>query len=150
MIQKIGVPPEDVHYPVWAWYRWEGKRKRQDLRRAGYAERGTPMVQITFEAEESEFLLSDFDSWNCGLGRGFLVCNEDELNDFYDNNPNPTQQEIEPSWQRIFDLTCCEPKPWLSIRSKNHSGNDVANQNGTSKKVEYARFRHQFMRYSPN
>lgn len=61
MIQKIGAPPDGVRYPVWAWYRWEGKRRRQDLRRVGCAERGTPMVQITFEAEEGTFLLSNFD-----------------------------------------------------------------------------------------
>ncbi len=42
MYEKIGVPPEGVHYPVWAWYQWEGKRKRCDLRYSGYAMRGTP------------------------------------------------------------------------------------------------------------
>lgn len=109
MIRKIGVPPDGIHYPVWAWYQWEGKRKRQDLRRAGYAARGTPMVQITFEAEENSFVLSDFDSWHCVLNSSFLANNEAEWNDFYDRIPNPARHEIEPLWQRIFDLTRYEP-----------------------------------------
>ena len=25
--------------PVWAWYQWEGKRKRRDLRQSGYAKK---------------------------------------------------------------------------------------------------------------
>lgn len=109
MIQKIGVPPDGIHYPVWAWYQWEGKRKRRDLRRSGYAKRGTPLVQITFEAEENEFLLSDFDDWHCVLNDSYLATSESELDDFYDQFPQPTRNEIEPSWQRIFDLTRYEP-----------------------------------------
>ena len=27
---KIGKPPEGVSYPVWAWYMWEGTRKKTD------------------------------------------------------------------------------------------------------------------------
>lgn len=109
MIQRIGAPPEGVRYPVWAWYQWEGKRKRQDLRCSGYAQRGTPMVQITFEAEESAFLLSDFDSWHCVLNNSYLANNEAEWNAFYDKFPHPAQHEVEPSWQRVFDLTRYEP-----------------------------------------
>lgn len=109
MIQKIGAPPDGVHCPVWAWCQWEGKRKQQDLRRSGYAKRGTPMVQITFEAEETEFLLSDFDSWHCVLNDGYLALSEAELDNFYNQFPQPTRNEVEPSWQRIFDLTHYEP-----------------------------------------
>lgn len=109
MIQKIGTPPEGVHYPVWAWFQWEGKRKRRDLRRSGYAKRGTPLVQITFEAEENEFLLSDFDDWHCVLNDSYLANNEAELDNFHKQFPQPTRHEIEPSWQRIFDLNRYEP-----------------------------------------
>lgn len=28
MKKRIGNPPEGVIFPVWAWYRWEGNRKR--------------------------------------------------------------------------------------------------------------------------
>ena len=33
MRKKIGEPPEDVVFPVWAWYMWENVRKKPDLRR---------------------------------------------------------------------------------------------------------------------
>lgn len=104
MEQRIGTPPENVRYPVWAWYQWEGKRKRRDLRYSGYAERGTPMVQITFEADPSSFLLSDFDSWLIVMAKQFLADNEAEWDSFYDAHPQTTQADVEPSWDRVFDI----------------------------------------------
>lgn len=109
MIRRIGTPPEGVSYPVWAWFQWEGKRGRRDLRYSGYAKRGTPMVQIAFDAEENDFLLSDFDSWHCILNNSFLANSEAEWDNFYNKTHYPTQHEIEPSWQRVFDLTQYEP-----------------------------------------
>lgn len=109
MIQRIGQPPMDVRYPVWAWYQWEGKRKRMDLRRAGHAERGTPMVQIEFEAEVGTFLLSDFDSWHAVLSNRYLANDEDEWDQFYALHPNPKQEDMQPSWERIFNLTRYTP-----------------------------------------
>lgn len=32
MKMRIGNAPEGVTFPVWAWYQWEGKRKRPDMR----------------------------------------------------------------------------------------------------------------------
>ena len=104
MVRRIGIPPENVRYPVWAWYQWEGKRKRRDLRQSSYAEPGTPMVQITFEADPASFLLSDFDAWHIVLANQFLADNEAEWDKFYENTPKPSQADVEPSWERIFDL----------------------------------------------
>ena len=109
MVHRIGTPPENVHYPVWAWYQWEGKRKRMDQRLSGYAERGTPLVQITFEAEPDLFLLSDFDAWHIVLANQYLANNEAEWDKFYEVNPHPDQADVEPSWERIFDLSRCAP-----------------------------------------
>ncbi len=109
MVQRIGASPDGIHYPVWAWYQWEGKRKRQDLRRSGYADRGTPMVQITFEAEENKFLLSDFDLWCRVLASDYLATSEAEWDAYYADHPHTTQKDVEPSWQRVFDLTISEP-----------------------------------------
>lgn len=109
MVQRIGTPPENVRYPVWAWYQWEGKRKRRDLRCSGYAERGTPMVQITFEADLASFLLSDFDSWHNVLAKQYVVENEADWDSFYNMNSNPTQADVEPSWECIFDIKRYSP-----------------------------------------
>lgn len=109
MVQRIGPPPAGVRYPVWAWYQWEGKRKRRDLRLSGYAERGTPMVQIEFEADPASFLLSDFDAWHIVLAKQYLAENEAEWDAFYEVNPQATQADVERSWDRIFDLSHYTP-----------------------------------------
>ena len=74
--QRIGPPPEGGRYPLWAWYQWEGRRGRRDLRQSGYGLRGTPMVQIEFEIDAARVLLSDFDRWNTVLGGGYLALDE--------------------------------------------------------------------------
>lgn len=94
MEQRIGAPPEGVRCPLWAWYRWEGRRGPRDLRQSGYAPRGTPMVQIEFEIEESRVLLSEFDRWHTVLAGGYLAA------DGTDQRTCP----LEASWERIFDL----------------------------------------------
>jgi hypothetical protein len=93
-----------VLYPIWAWYQWEGKRNRRDLRQSGYAARGTPLVQITFEIEERSFLLSDFDDWHNVLSCQYVAETEDDWNRFYKELPSPEQADVEWSWERIFDL----------------------------------------------
>lgn len=109
MRKRIDPPPKDIHYPVWAWYQWEGKRKRMDLRQSGYAKRGTPLVQITFEADEDTFLLSDFDAWHSVLMKQYVAHDEAEWNCFYEQHPHPQQHDVEPSWDRIFDLAHYTP-----------------------------------------
>ena len=104
MALRIGPPPENVRYPVWAWYQWEGKRKRMDLRRSGYGKRGTPLVQITFEADPQEFLLSDFDAWHFVQNEHYLADSESDWNDFYANDGDQRKEEIIASWDKIFDM----------------------------------------------
>ena len=54
MIKRIGDPPEGIVYPVWAWYQWEGKRKRPDMRThgRGCGEKGTPITLLTIDVPE--------------------------------------------------------------------------------------------------
>lgn len=106
---RIGQPPEGIRYPVWAWYQWEGKRKRRDQRLSGYAKRGTPLVQITFEADAGNFLLSDFDAWHNVLANQYVANDEVEWDRFYEHNPHPEQCDVEPSWERIFDIAHFTP-----------------------------------------
>lgn len=63
MKKRIGEPPEGVIFPVWAWYQWEGMRKRLDMRVHGrnWGEKGTPIVLLTIEVPDNLVLLSDFD-----------------------------------------------------------------------------------------
>lgn len=89
MRARIGPPPEGVRYPIWAWYQWEGQRRPMDLRLAGYAPRGTPMVRIEFEIDAAQVLLSEFDRWNIVLGGGV---------------PERFEGDFAPSREHIFAL----------------------------------------------
>lgn len=109
MHRRIGAAPDGLQFPVWAWYQWEGKRKRMDSRQSGYAKRGTPMVQITFEADTKDFLLSDFDAWHLVLNNHYIADNKQDWDDFYANVGNRRTDEIIKSWGKIFDLTRCTP-----------------------------------------
>lgn len=87
-MKRKGVkPPPKINYPLWAWAQWEGKRKKQDLRKNGYGQSGTKMVQLTIEIDESNLLLSDFDLFHYVLN-------------FWD----ALRSKIQKSWDRIFDL----------------------------------------------
>lgn len=109
MREYLGEPPRGVAYPVWAWYQWEGKRKRMDLCLGGYAPRGMPLVQITFEAEESDFLLSDFDNWNIVLNGQYVADSEQDWDQFYSTEKGNAQKEIVASWDKVFDLQRYNP-----------------------------------------
>ena len=62
------------------------------------------MVQITFEADTKDFLLSDFDSWHIVLANQYLADNEQDWDDFYANNGEQKTDEIVASWDKVFDL----------------------------------------------
>lgn len=104
MKTRIGLPPEGVRYPVWAWYQWEGKRKRRDLRCSGYARRGTPLVQIAFEAEEGTFLRSDFDAWHRVLNHAYNAESAAEYDLMYHYQGADRREKVLLSWERIFDM----------------------------------------------
>ena len=80
MIKRIGPPPEGVVYPVWAWYKQNGKRKKPDLRseRWGYGPGDEDYTCIEFEIPEDHVLLSDFDSWHTILNNGLFSDSEEE------------------------------------------------------------------------
>lgn len=100
MKKRIGNAPEGVIFPVWAWFQWEGKRKRPDMRFHGrnWGEKGTPIVLLTIDVPEHCILLSNFDYWHCVLN-DFEITNSDEEREY-------SEEEKRKSWERIFDITC--------------------------------------------
>lgn len=101
MKKRIGNPPEGVIFPVWAWYRWEGNRKRLDMRFHGcnWGEKGTPLVLLTIDVPEQSILLSDFDYWHCVLNDGEIIFPYNESVVYY-------EEEKQKSWENIFDIEC--------------------------------------------
>jgi len=125
------MPPKGISYPVWAWYQWEGERKRRDMREGGHAKRGEKIVQLTIEIPDKDVLLSDFDLFHYVLNRWHLPIDEQDDTDFEEKykslgytwhdlqNFNIQSQEMEYlrekitlSWGRIFELEH-EDAGWL-------------------------------------
>jgi len=100
MKRRIGNPPAGVTLPVWAWYQWEGKRKRPDMRSPGRSsDKGVPIVLLTIDVPDDQVLLSDFDYWH-------VVLNDGELIFPYDENTVYFKEERQKSWENIFDYEC--------------------------------------------
>ena len=123
MRDKGIISPVSVNYPLWAWYQWEGKRKRPDMRQKGYASRGEKIALLTIEINEKDCLLTDFDLFHFVLNYWYLPNDEkngDEFENLYESlgfswhdlqDISITSDEmkklraiIESSWERVFDL----------------------------------------------
>jgi hypothetical protein len=109
---NIYPPSNDIKYPVWAWYQWEGKRKRSDMRKAGYAKRGDKILQLTIDVDKRDVLLSDFDLFHYVLNYWYLPLGEDDDIEF--------EKEITSSGYSLGDLsdTQIESKAMLLLREK--------------------------------
>lgn len=88
MKKKIGNPPNEVEYPVWAWYLYEGKNKRPDMRLSGLKVT-EKSVLLEIEVPDNEVLLTNFDGWH-------FILNDDYFINYY----NVTSDE---EWEREMD-----------------------------------------------
>ena len=111
MIKRIGKSPEGVHYPVWAWYIHDSKRKKPDLRKAEYGRKGEAMVCMEIEIPDDEVVLSDEEAWHFVLNKWYMSnasCEEeyDKEEVWLDGlNEDEKRKAIVDSWQHIFDIT---------------------------------------------
>ncbi len=97
MRQRIGEPPTDVRYPVWAWYQLSGLRKRPVMRAyRNWAKAGTPFVLMTVDVPDKMVLLSDFDMWHIVLANDYLAMREADDKEQY------TEAEKMKSWENVF------------------------------------------------
>lgn len=124
MKARIGPPPGKKCFPIWAWYQWEGEKKRKpDLRATGHLNKGEKGVSIEFECDDGEALLSDFELWHYVLNYWYLPKSEHEGKafeaelaihglSFFKQKPIPDAEyhrRIVGSWNRVFDLNWSEP-----------------------------------------
>jgi len=111
MKQRIGPPPEQVTYPVWALYQQDGKHRKPDLRRERWAVgcNGERFACIEIEIPDREVLLSDLDVWCIILNDGLLSDTEQEdrcLEAQYEAlSPSEKRRMKEKNWERVFDLS---------------------------------------------
>lgn len=110
MKARIGEPPEGVFYPVWAWYMWEGARKKPDLRRARWRNgwKEDRFVCMEIEIPDDRVVLSDFDVWSIILLDGLIADSEKEVERLemeYDSLTQEDKQEYKAqNWKTVFDL----------------------------------------------
>ena len=114
MIKRIGDKPTGVEYPVWAWYQWEGERKKPDLRseRWGNGWKGDRFACMEIDIPEQDVLLSDFDLWSIMLNNGLLSETEEEsieLEKKYNLLSEQKKWEMKSkNWEGVFDLSPLE------------------------------------------
>lgn len=110
MGKKIGPPPEGVIYPVWAWYRHNGKHRKPDLRSArwDYGEGGKAYVCMELSLSRDRVVLSDFDDWHCILN-DFLISYSEEEYDALEKTCEPLPESKKRAFKdrnrmRVFNI----------------------------------------------
>ena len=111
MTERVGLPPQSVVYPVWAWYMQNGKHKKPDLRseRWDYGAGGEDCCCIELEIAPERVLLSDFDEWHIVLCNGLVSDTEEEdiaqealYESLSDEEKNAYKEK---NWERVFDTS---------------------------------------------
>lgn len=108
-LSKKVLPPKDVQFPVWAWYRAHGLNQiKPDLRKTGYLEKGEKGVRIEFTIPDKDVLLSSFDGWHSVLNYHCFSITDEEYDYYEQLEINLSSDEFEKvkqqSWEKIFDL----------------------------------------------
>ena len=109
--QRIGPPPEQVTYPVWAIYQQSDKHRKPDLRRERweFGCDGERFACIEIEIPDRDVLLSDFDAW-CIILSDFLISDTEQedrcLEAQYEAlSPSEKRRMKEKNRERVFDLS---------------------------------------------
>lgn len=111
MKKRIGPPPANVSYPVWAWYQWRAEKKKPDLRseRWGYGSKGDKYVRLEIDIPDEAVLLHDFDAWTIILNEGLLSETEAEDNllekQYAALDESGKRRMKYKNWQRVFDIS---------------------------------------------
>lgn len=102
--------PINCKTPIWAWYRYNGKNKKPDLRNSGFGIRGTKSVCIELEIPENDVLLSDYTDWHRVLNNGYNDNSNNEQEweketSWYESLSGKNKQLVKiKSWEKIFDI----------------------------------------------
>lgn len=86
------IPNYQNEYPIWLW------TERPDLRRSGHLNSGEQGVLLKIDIADNRVLLSEFEAWHFVLNRWFFDLDDPE------EESTPSQQELEQSWEMIFNF----------------------------------------------
>ena len=86
--------------PIWAW------EKKPDLRHNVHIGKGEKGVRLELEVPSVELLASNFGAWHCVLNDHYLTSTDAETDKAFSDD-GYTRDQIESSWQKVFDLDYC-------------------------------------------
>ena len=109
MLGRIGPPPGNSKYPVWAWHTWYGTKACPDLRFSAHLPPGTMGYRLTLDVPDDRVVLSDFNRWHYCLNGWYLPRSaaDDKRAEALAEKLGPSEWQAlkEKSWQQIFDLS---------------------------------------------
>lgn len=117
MQEYIGPPPPNVKYPVWAWHKLRGLRKRPDLRWVEFRGFLEPMVLLECDIPDAQVLLSDEEMWTYGPLNDIPcfavddVASDAERSWYYDDHSisdNRKESWKLKTWQKIFHVAVAQ------------------------------------------
>lgn len=123
MSKLVGPPPEGVEYPIWAWYKRQGRHDgKPDMRQYHHA-KGGQCVRMKLDVPDWEVLLSDFDDWHHALNYWYLSQDEADDSEFNEwiaslgvgfrdignwnlrsSELSQVRAKVESSWERILGV----------------------------------------------
>jgi hypothetical protein len=132
MEKHLGPRPHEDAFPVWAWYQYDGeRRKKPDLRSRGHLLPGSNGMFIEIELADSAVLLSDYDLWHFPLNYCYLAGGEESARfdaelaavglDYTQTKPLPDplfHHRMAASWERIFDLNWVDEWMGMGVREQ--------------------------------
>lgn len=134
MKQRVGPSPDGVQFPVWAWYKQQGRPDgKPDMREYGYYD-DRPCVRMKLDVPDWEVLLTDFDDWHHALNYSYLPSDEADserfdawieslgvvwrdISDWSKRGPeyDVVRAEVEASWERMIGVRHVDERwhlPW--------------------------------------
>lgn len=126
MRSRVAETNANVQYPIWAWFKHQGKAHgKPDMRESGHGEKGEHVVRLRLEIPKDRVLLSDYDDWHFALNYWYLGINEADSDAFDeelkrhgisfqelqtlatkdDDGMADIKERIENSWEKMFDVT---------------------------------------------
>ena len=113
-MNSLGIEkPDNVDYPIWAWYKQYDKNSKPDLRKMMNNEYDSSYVIIELLIDKDSVVLSDFSDYHFILNNGMVLTNEEWLayekkheNDYpdYEWLTFFTESEKKDSWHKIFNI----------------------------------------------
>ena len=123
MAERVGPPPENVRFPVWAWYKQQGRQDGKPDMRTRHGMPGERVVRLKLEVADERVLLTDFDDWFFPLNYSYASRTESddqvftawceslgigyfELQNWDLDTPElrEARRRIEESWECVFDI----------------------------------------------